>query len=103
MCDGYQVWDAADEADREAFAQDISYARRVEEVKWKQFVHHQTGHKDLADITLDDLQNLASDRDGATFVPQPDGSVHYTYRTSAAPTTLFGDRRAWANRIFGPS
>ncbi|MER5569940.1 TauD/TfdA family dioxygenase [Streptomyces goshikiensis] len=104
VCDGYRVWDATPAEDQAAFAQDISYARRVEEAKWKQFVLHQSGgDKKVEDITFDDFLALVQDREGTTLVLQEDGSAHYTHRTPAARTTLFGDRPSWANSIFGPS
>ncbi|MCX4745631.1 AMP-binding protein [Kitasatospora sp. NBC_01287] len=105
VCDGYRVWDAAAEADRAAFAQDIVYARRVEEAKWKQFVVHQSGGvKTVAEVTFADFQQLAAiGGPGTTVTELPDGSVHYAFRTPAARTTLFGARLAWANSIFGPS
>nr|WP_237695056.1 AMP-binding protein [Streptomyces sp. SID5468] len=104
VCDGYRVWDAATDADRAAFAQDIVYGRGVEEDKWKRFVFHQLGgEKPLDAITLDDFRALAGDDPGTTITPRPDGSVHYAHRTPAARTTLFGDRLSWANSVFGPS
>ncbi|MFG2117083.1 TauD/TfdA family dioxygenase [Streptomyces sp. NPDC048718] len=104
VCDGYRVWDAAEEADRAAFAQDITYSRRVEETKWKQFVFHQTGGaKPVEDITFEDFRALAGESDSTTLVQLEDGSAHYTYRTGAARTTLFGERLSWANSVFGPS
>ncbi|MFC8174155.1 TauD/TfdA family dioxygenase [Streptomyces sp. NPDC057242] len=108
VCDGYRVWDAAEEADRAAFAQDITYARRVEEAKWKQFVLHQTGGaKPLEDITFEDFRALVESapdgRASTTLVQLEDGSAHYTYRTGAAHATLFGERLSWANSVFGPS
>jgi alpha-ketoglutarate-dependent taurine dioxygenase len=104
VCDGYRVWDAATEEDRAAFAQDITYSRRVEEAKWKQFVMHQSGGvKNVEDITFEDFRALVSDADSTTLVHLPDGAAHYTYRTPAARTTLFGERLSWANSVFGPS
>lgn len=104
VCDGYRVWDAASEEDRAAFAQDITYSRRVEEDKWKQFVLHQSGGaKRLEDITFEDFRALVAGSRDTTLVHLPDGAAHYTYRTPAARTTLFGERLSWANSIFGPS
>ncbi|WP_035841451.1 AMP-binding protein [Kitasatospora azatica] len=105
VCDGYRVWDAAEPADRAAFAQDIVYARRVDEAKWKQFTVHQLGGtKSVDQVSFADFQQLAAaDGAGTTVTLLPDGAVHYAYRTPAARSTLFGTRRAWANSIFGPS
>ncbi|WP_327066176.1 AMP-binding protein [Kitasatospora sp. NBC_01302] len=105
VCDGYRVWDAATEADRAAFAQDIVYARRVEEAKWRQFVVHQLGGvKTVEEVTFADFQQLAAvGGEGTTVTELPDGAVHYAFRTPAARPTLFGARLSWANSIFGPS
>lgn len=105
VCDGYRVWDGCSPRARELFAaQDIVYSRRVEEPKWKAFVfHHLEGRKPLEEITADDIRELSNDQDSTTITLQDDGAITYSYRTPAARTTLFGDRRAWANSIFGPS
>lgn len=105
VCDGYQVWDSASESARAQFGDtDIVYSRRVEEDKWKSFVHHHLGGtKPLGEITVDDILAQANDRDSTTIVPNEDGSIIYSYRTRAAHSTLFGERLAWANSIFGPS
>ncbi|GAB3441575.1 hypothetical protein GCM10027570_07840 [Streptomonospora sediminis] len=105
VCDGYRVWEALSPAAREAFAaQPIVYEREVEEQKWKAFVqHHSDDGKPLDEITVDDMRKLSNDPDSTVIEPQDDGSVIYSFRTPAARTTLFGERLAWANSIFGPS
>lgn len=105
VCDGYRAWDAADEAFRQTFLeQDIVYERRVEEDRWKGFVHHHTGGTiALADITVDDILAQANEQESTTITPNDDGSITYAYRTPAAHPTLFGERLAWANSILGPS
>jgi alpha-ketoglutarate-dependent taurine dioxygenase len=105
VCDGYRVWDAADEAFRETFMKhDIVYERRVEEERWKSFVHHHTGGTvALSEITVDDILARANDQDSTTITANDDGSITYAHRTPAAHPTLFGPRIAWANSILGPS
>jgi alpha-ketoglutarate-dependent taurine dioxygenase len=105
VCDGYQVWDNASESARKQFsATDIVYSRRVDEGKWKGFVHyHLGGVKPLEEITIDDILALTNDRTSTAITANEDGSIIYSYRTAAAHPTLFGERLAWANSIFGPS
>ncbi|MDQ1019016.1 AMP-binding protein [Streptomyces afghaniensis] len=105
VCDGYRVWDRMGERARELFAaQDIVYSRNVEEAKWKAFVFHQLeGRKGLDEITFDDILALVRGQESTVISLNDDGSIAYSYRTAAAHPTLFGDRLAWANSIFGPS
>lgn len=105
VCDGYRVWDAASDTARTVFGtKDIMYSRRVEEPKWKAFVCHQTdGRKDPDEITFADMQELVGSKVSTILRLNDDGSIHYAYRTGAARPTLFGNRLAWANSVFGPS
>jgi alpha-ketoglutarate-dependent taurine dioxygenase len=106
VCDGYRIWDALPESSRAAWtAQDIVYSRTVPKRAWQGLgAHLLGGAKKAEDITLDDIAPLIPDPDRTQFRPNDDGSVHYAYRAPAVPpATLFDDRPAWANSIFGPS
>lgn len=105
VCDGYRVWDRMGARAREAFAaQDIVYTRRIEEPKWKAFVFHRLdGRKALEEIVFGDILGLVEGQPGTVITLEDDGSIRYAFRTGAAHPTLFGDRPAWANSIFGPS
>jgi alpha-ketoglutarate-dependent taurine dioxygenase len=105
VCDGCEVWDAANETARRQFlAQDIIYERRVEEPKWKVFAFHNLGGSiPMEEIRLEHLQGMVNDQKNTTIKAQPDGSIIYSFRTPAVLRTELGSRLAWANSIFGPS
>jgi TfdA family taurine catabolism dioxygenase TauD len=68
VCDGYRVWEEADETFRRSFVeQDIVYERRVDEARWKAFVHHHTGGTvPLSEITVEDTSLKPT-----TGIPRP--------------------------------
>jgi alpha-ketoglutarate-dependent taurine dioxygenase len=106
VCDGYRVWDELPVPVRDAFAgQDIVYSRNVPERLWKGLVDHLLGGaKSYDEITVEDANALVTEPDRTVLRPNPDGSIYYAYRTPAVRRpTLFGERPAWANSIFGPS
>lgn len=108
VCDGSEVWQRASAAARRQFeGQQIRYRRRVEESKWKSFVFHYLGavrpELRIEDITIGDLLALVKDDPATAITPHDDGAITYDFRTPAIHHTLFGDRIAWANSIFGPS
>jgi len=108
VCDGYEVWQRASASARRQFeGEQIRYRRRVEESKWKSFVFHYLGSirpsLRMEDIVVGDILALVKDDPATTITPHDDGSITYDFQTPAVHRTLFGDRIAWANSIFGPS
>ncbi|MFD6885331.1 TauD/TfdA family dioxygenase [Streptomyces sp. NPDC059957] len=103
VCDGYRVWDALSDEARAAFgSEDLVYSRYVAEPQWRAMAHHLTG-KPAEDIHVSELEALAASVPGTVVTPDPDGGVHYAFRTPAAGPTLFGERLSFANSILGPS
>jgi len=108
VCDGWEVWRRASASARRQFeGQEIRYRRKVEELKWKSFVFHYLGATRptlrMEDVVIGDLLALVEDDPGTTITPHHDGAITYSFRTPAVHRTVFGDRIAWANSIFGPS
>lgn len=108
VCDGYEVWRRVSASAKRQFeGQEIVYRRRVEESKWKTFVYHYVASRrpsiTMEEITVADLLALVEGDRSTTITPRADGSILYLYRTPAVHRTLFGERLAWANSIFGPS
>ncbi|MET9697407.1 TauD/TfdA family dioxygenase [Streptomyces sp. NPDC006529] len=105
VCDGYRVWDALSPEARGAFAaQDIVYSRYVGEQQWRAMAHHLLGKtKPAEDIQVEELLALASQLPGTEIQAEADGGIRYAFRTPAAASTVFGERRSFANSILGPS
>lgn len=108
VCDGCEVWQRASASAKRQFeGQEIAYRRMVEEDKWKTFVYHYLAATrpsiTMDEIEIGDLLALVEGDPATTITPRPDGSIIYLFRTLAVHRTLFGDRVAWANSIFGPS
>jgi alpha-ketoglutarate-dependent taurine dioxygenase len=105
VCDGCRVWQRMTDFGREQFYDnELLYRRRVDEQKWKLFVHHQTGGSiPIEQIRIADLLALVN-ADGATTIEEVEnGAIVYSFRTPAVQQTLFKAGLAWANSIFGPS
>lgn len=108
VCDGHAVWKRISSSAKQQFeGQQILYRRRVEEPKWKTFVYHYIASTrpsvTMEEITLADFLALVEGDRATEIKPQGDGAIIYEYRTPAVHRTLFGERVAWANSIFGPS
>ncbi|GGS30134.1 MULTISPECIES: TauD/TfdA family dioxygenase [Actinokineospora] len=105
ICDGLPVWHRLPERTQELFSTTrVTFARPMPEEKWKNLVFRLLdGAKPVEDVTFDDLLAVTDDDVDVKYHQRADGSVHYTYFTYAAHTTLFGSEMVFANSILTPS
>lgn len=105
ICDGARTWDRLSPRTQERFLeQRISFARPMPADKWKNLVFRLLdGAKTAEEITFDDLLAVTDEDVDVKYLLRADGSVHYTYFTHAAHTTMFGQGPVFANSILTPS
>ncbi|CAB3746818.1 TauD/TfdA family dioxygenase [Paraburkholderia humisilvae] len=111
VCDGKAVYRQMTAAQKAAFdAQDIVYARRVDEQRWKTYAFHALASQGqhlacTKDATFGHLLSLTQGRTGTRLTLNDDGSVRYRFQVPAVRASHINPHLThnFANSLFGPS
>lgn len=105
ICDGQKVWESLTPESKMVFhSSPVRFSRNVKRDLWIKYVRHHFEHlRTVATIDQKMLDDVFGHIPGAIVSLNDDGSLFLSHAVYAADSTLFSDRIAFANSLFGPS
>lgn len=105
ICDGREIWDLFDDAQKARWSQPMTVERVLPEVLWKRYLaneHPAILHPD--EVTMEHVLQFKAAVPGQDFELHDDGALTYRLTVNPVrPSALGGTDRGFANAVLGPS